>query len=138
MDPIPPDDRWKWVDDLTSLEVVDVINIGPSSYNFRRHVASDINVNILNVSQENWKTQHFIYALDSWSDNQQIMLHEKKTKIMLVNFTKIYQFVTRLKKETKKNSNFEQISETTKSLELFLMTNSPGMKIAQILSSNAI
>ena len=97
MDHIPPDDRWKWVDDLTSLEVVDVINIGLSSYNFRRHVASDINVNGHNVSQENWKTQHFIYALDSWSDKQQIMPHEKKTKIMLVNFTKIYQFSTRLK-----------------------------------------
>ena len=79
VDHIPPDDRWKQVDDLTSLEVVDVINIGPSSYNFRRHVASDINVNGHNVSQENLKSKHFIYALDSWSDKQQIVLDEKKT-----------------------------------------------------------
>ena len=108
VDHIPPDDRWKWVDDLTSLEVVDLINIGLSSYNFRRHVASDMNVNGHYVSQENLKTQKFISTLDSWSDKQQMKLHEKKTKIMLINFTKNYQFSTRI---TLKNSNVEQISE---------------------------
>ena len=33
-DHIPEEDMWKWVDDLTTLEVVDLITIGFSSYNF--------------------------------------------------------------------------------------------------------
>ena len=53
VDHIPPEDRWKWVDDLTALEVVDLINIGLSSYNFRQHVASDININGHYVNPKN-------------------------------------------------------------------------------------
>ena len=43
-DCVPKDDRFKWVDDLTLLEQINLINIGLSSYNFRQHVASDIPV----------------------------------------------------------------------------------------------
>ena len=43
-DHVPLDDRWKWVDDLTTWEVIDLISVGLSSYNFHTHVASDIPV----------------------------------------------------------------------------------------------
>ena len=108
VDHIPQGDRWKWVDDLTTLEVVDLINAGLSCYNFRQHVASDINVNGQYLDPKNVKTQQYISTLDSWSDQQLMKLHEKKTKIMLINFTKKHQFKTRL---TLKSSIIEQVPQ---------------------------
>ena len=59
-DHIPPDDRWKWVDDLTTVEVINMITIGLTSYNFRHHVASDIPVHGQFVNPENLLSQHYI------------------------------------------------------------------------------
>ena len=38
------DEKYKFVDDLSILEVINLVSIGISSYNFRNHVASDIGV----------------------------------------------------------------------------------------------
>ena len=56
-DHIPSEDRWKWVDHLTAVEVVNMINIAISSYNFRQHVASDIPVHGQYVDPQNLQTQ---------------------------------------------------------------------------------
>ena len=42
---VPPSKRFKWVDDVSLLEMMNVITAGISSYNFKNHVASDIGVN---------------------------------------------------------------------------------------------
>ena len=55
-----PDDRWKWVDDLTTIEIVDLITVGLSSYNFRQHVSSYIPIHGQFVAPENLKTQNYI------------------------------------------------------------------------------
>ena len=36
--------KYKWVDDLSLLEMINLITVGLSSYNFRNHVASDIGI----------------------------------------------------------------------------------------------
>ena len=59
-DHIPPDNRWKLVDDLTTVEVINMITIGLTSYNFRHHVASDIPVHGQFVNHENLLSQHYI------------------------------------------------------------------------------
>ena len=107
-DHIPASDRWKWVDDLTTLEIVNLITIGLSSYNFRQHVASDIPEHGQFVNPDNLLTQNYIHTLDKWSDLHLMKLNEKKTNILLFNFTKKYQFATRLKL---KGSNIEQVNE---------------------------
>ena len=96
------------MDDLTTLEVIDLIIIGLSSYNFRNHVASDIPVHGQYVDPKNLLTQQYISTLETWSDRHKMKLNQKKTKIMLINFTKNYQFATRLKLN---NSNIEQVRE---------------------------
>ena len=60
------------------------------------------------VDPKNLLTQKYISTLDTWSNDHKMKLNEKKTKIMLINFTKKYQFVTRIKL---KNANVEQVSE---------------------------
>ena len=42
---VPQQDRFKWIDDLTTLEVINLITVGLTSYNFKQHVASDIGIN---------------------------------------------------------------------------------------------
>ena len=49
------------------------------------------------VESKNLRTQEYVSTLDAWSEDHKIKLHKKKTKIMLVNFTKKYQFATRIK-----------------------------------------
>ena len=104
-DHVPSDDRWKWVDDLTTWEVIDLISVGLSSYNFHQHVASDIPVHGQFVNPQNLLTQEYISTLDAWSDEHRMKLNAKKTKIMLINFTQKYQFTTRVKL---KGRNIEQ------------------------------
>jgi hypothetical protein len=107
-DHIPSEDRWKWVDDLTAVEVVNMINIGLSSYNFRQHVASDIPVHGQYVDPQNLQTQSYITTLDAWSVRNKMQLNVAKMKIMLINFTKNYQFVSRIKLN---DSPLEQVKE---------------------------
>ena len=57
------------------------------SYNFKRHVASDIPIHGQFVAPENLKTQQYIITLNSWSIEHKMKLNKKKTTIMLVNFT---------------------------------------------------
>ena len=85
-----------------------MITIGLSSYNFRHHVDSDIPVHRQYVNPENLLTQQYISTLDAWSGAHKMRLNESKTKVMLVNFTKKYQFVSRLKL---KGSIIEQVKE---------------------------
>ena len=41
-DCVPAEDRYKFVDDLSVLEIINLLNIGLSSHNFRSQVSSDI------------------------------------------------------------------------------------------------
>ena len=66
-DHIPLEDRRKWVDNLTTLEIVDLITVGLSSYKFRNHVASDIPIHGQYVHTKNLKTQEYISTLNTWS-----------------------------------------------------------------------
>ena len=79
-DHIPTEDKWKWVDDLTSVEVINMITVGLSTYNFRNHVASDIPMHGQYVAAENLKTQKYINTLDTWSDSHLMKLNKLKTK----------------------------------------------------------
>ena len=40
------DDKYKFVDDLSILEIINLVSIWIASYNFRHHVASDIGVDM--------------------------------------------------------------------------------------------
>ena len=74
-DHIPSKDRGKWVNDLTAVEVINMINIGLSSYNFRQHVASDIPVHGQYVDPQNLKTQKYIATLDACSEENKMQLN---------------------------------------------------------------
>ena len=94
------------MDDLTTIEIVDLITVGLSSYNSRNHVACDIPVHGQYVHSKNLQTQEYITTLDIWSEDHKMKLNEKK--IMLINYRNKYQFTTRMKL---KNNNIQQVKE---------------------------
>ena len=106
---IPEDDKYKWVDDLSVLEIINLITVGISSYNFKQHVASDIGVGQLYIPPENIKSQEYLDNIEAWTQKNKMKLNENKTKVMMFNYSHNYKFATRLYLN---NTILETVSET--------------------------
>ena len=104
-----PSDRYKWVDDLSLLEIVNLVTIGLSSYNFHNHVASDVGIDQYFIDPVNLKSQSYLNQIAIWTENKKMLLNEEKTKIMIFNTTDNNQFTTRL---TINNHLLDIINET--------------------------
>ena len=95
-DNIPPDMKYKWLYDLSVLEVVNLLTIGISSYNVRHHVPSDVPVHNGFVESKNLKTQENFKNIADWTESKQMKLNLKKSHAMVFNFTQNFQFTSRL------------------------------------------
>ena len=84
------------MDDLSALELINLIMVGLSSYNFKNHVASDIGVDQLYLPCENIQSQTNMDSINEWTQQKQMKLNEKKSKLMIFNFSRNYQFSTRV------------------------------------------
>ena len=93
---LSPEDKFKFVDDLSTLELINLILRGLTSYNFKQHVASDVGIDQLFLPSENIQSQTYMDNISEWTDKKQIKLSEEKSKLMIINFTKKYQFSTRV------------------------------------------
>ena len=63
-------DRFKFVDDLTILEIVDLLTVGLTSYNIKQHVPSDIPVHNQFIHPQNLKSQQWLQDINAWTINQ--------------------------------------------------------------------
>ena len=91
------EDRFKFVDDLTVLEIVNLLTIGITSMNLKQHIPNDVPVDNQFIPAENLKTQKWLDQINTWTKNQKMLINGNKTKAMLFNYTDNYQFTTRLK-----------------------------------------
>ena len=98
---LDPEEKFKFIDDLSIIEVLNLINIGLSSYNFHQHVASDIGIENSYLDASNIKAQTYLDKVADWTNEHEMKLNDKKSKYMIFNFSKKYQFSTRLKMEGK-------------------------------------
>ena len=90
-------DRFKFVDDLTVLEIINLLTIGITSYNIKQHVPSDIPVHNQYIPATTLESQNILEEINKWTKNQKMQLNEKKTKNMIFNFSKKYPFATRIR-----------------------------------------
>ena len=102
-------DRFKFVDDLSILEIVNLLTVGISSMNIKNSVPSDLPCHNQFIEATKLKSQEWLNEIDQWTENQKMLINGKKTKTMIINFTENYQFSTRLKL---KNENVEVINST--------------------------
>ena len=107
---IPEEDRFKFIDDLSVLEMINLISIGLSSYNCKLHVPSDINVEHNQyLPPQNFNSQESLKKISDWTDDHLMKLNPTKSKYMVVNFTDNYQFNTRLSLD---DNVLQHVSET--------------------------
>merc|ERR1711873_367665 len=95
-DHVPEDERYKFVDDLSLLELLNLLFIGLSSYNFKHHVASDIGIDQNYLPPENIRSQQSLSQIEAWTSEKLMKLNVSKTKYMIFSFTSDFQFATRL------------------------------------------
>ena len=103
------DEKFKFIDDLSILEILNLISIGLASYNFREHVPSDIGADNYFLDPRKIRSQGYLDKIESWTQRQKMKLNKEKTSYMIFNFSKKYQFNTRLKIE---ETTIEQVHET--------------------------
>ena len=99
---VDPSERFKFIDDLSILEIINLITIGLTSANIKASVPSDI-------PTHNQFIPGYIDTISEWTKKQKMELNEDKTKVMIFNFTNKYKFTTRLKVN---NQNLEVIQKT--------------------------
>ena len=88
--------RFRFVDDLTALEKINLLIVGLTSFNTKQSVPSDIPESNQYIPINNLEPQKYLLKIKEWTDNQKMILNEKKTKLIIFNFTEKYQFGTRL------------------------------------------
>ena len=90
-------DIFKFVDDKTTLEVINLLNIGIASHNIRQNIPSNIPISNLKIPAENLRTQTYMNKIERWTNEKKMKVNEKKTKNLIFNFSKKYQFSTDVK-----------------------------------------
>ena len=109
VDFLDQDEKFKFIDDLSVLEIINLISIGLASYNCHQHVPSDIGIDNLFLDPGNIKSQEYLQNIENWTENKEMKLNTEKTKYMIFNFSTKFQFNTRLRLEDNK---LDQIHQT--------------------------
>ena len=95
-DNVEEEDRFKFVDDLTALEIINLLITQISSYDFFSHVPSDIPTHNGYIDKKDLVSQTNLNLINSWTKKKKMIINQKKTKNMIFNFTKKHKFTTRL------------------------------------------
>ena len=90
------DRRFKFVDDLTVLEKINLLIVGLSSFYSKATVPNDVAEHNQIIPAEFLKSQDYLQTIKEWTDRQKMILNQKKTKVMVFNFTDNHQFTTRM------------------------------------------
>ena len=102
------DSRFKFVDDLTTLEKINFLLVGMASHNLKNQVPSEVNISNLIIPSEHLNSQEYLNNIQKWTVKQKMKLNEQKTKFMIFNFSKKKQFSTQL---TLNGNNIEAVKE---------------------------
>ena len=108
-DCVPAEHRFKFVDDLTVLEKINLLIVGLSSFNSRASVPNDIGDHNQFIPVQFLKSQDYLNTIKEWTDRQKMILNQNKTKVMTFNFTDNHQFSSRL---TLNNEHLEIVNFT--------------------------
>ena len=90
-DCVPKENRFKFVDDLSLLEIINLISIGITSYDISNQVPNDLPCHGQFIDSQKLKSQEYLNEINRWTVKQEMVISEKKTKAMIVNFTDNHQ-----------------------------------------------
>ena len=101
--------RFKYFDDASVLEIVNLLSIGIASHNSKLQVPSHIPSHNQFIPAEYLKSQEYLANIHQWSEDQKMELNVEKSKTMIFNFTKNYKFTTNI---SHNGDDLEVIDET--------------------------
>ena len=90
------EEGYKFIDDLSILEIINLLSISLSSYDVQSHVPSDVAVDNYYLNSQNIKFQGYLDQLSEWTTANEMKLNCQKSKYMIFNFSRNYPFNTRL------------------------------------------
>ena len=76
-DCVPIDHRFKFVDDLTVLEKINLLIVGLSSFNNKATVPNDIADHNQFIPAEFLKLQDYLNTIREWTEKQKMILNQK-------------------------------------------------------------
>ena len=93
-DIVPPEDRFKYIDDLSILQLVLLSGL-LVDYNFHEHVASDVGIDQKFLPPNSYSCQSKVNHISNWTRENKMKLNEAKCTYMIFSRTKT-DFTTRL------------------------------------------
>ena len=91
---VSPDDRFKFIDDLSFLQLVCLSGL-VTEYDFFNHVASDVGIDKVYLAAEKYPTQSVLDSMSNWTTQNLMQLNEKKCNYMVFSRSET-KFATRL------------------------------------------
>ena len=113
-DIVSPEDRFKYIDDLSVLQLVCLSGL-LTEYNFKEQVASDVGIDDKFLPSTNFECQDTLNFISNWTKENQMKLNAKKCNYMVFSRSE-EKFATRL---TVDNVKLDRLSES-KILGLYL------------------
>ena len=95
-DSVPERDRFRFLDDLSILDIVNLLSVEIASYDFKNHIPSDIPSHNMYIPGANLKSQEYLNKIADWTEEHKGKINAEKSKTMIFNFTDNHQFGTRL------------------------------------------
>ena len=95
-DIVSESERFKFLDDLSILEIVNLLSVGLTSFNLKMQVPNDVASHNQYIPSQNLKSQQWLDWISEWTKNQKMLINKQKSKCMIFNFTDKFQFSTRL------------------------------------------
>ena len=63
---------YKFIDDLSTLELINLLSIGLASYDFQNHVPSDIAAGNFFLDPYSIKSQNYLENIENWNEYKQM------------------------------------------------------------------
>ena len=79
-DCVTESDRFKFIDDLSVLEIVNLLTVGLTSFNLKHQIPSDIPQHNQYIPPDNLKSQQWLNNINDWTVKQKMLINKKKNK----------------------------------------------------------
>ena len=106
-DCVKDDDRYKFIDDLTILEIISLSGV-LIEFDCNHTVPSDIGVDLLYLPPSSFETQDILNNIAAWTEENKMRINVKKSNYMIFTRTKT-DFVTRLSINNSKLEEFQEV-----------------------------
>jgi hypothetical protein len=106
-DIVSPNDRFKYIDDLSVLQLVCLSGL-LVDYDFQHHVASDVGIDDQFLPADSYQTQDSLNYIANWTEENKMKINEDKCNFMIFSRSE-EQFATRL---TMNKVKLDQVHES--------------------------